>query len=583
MILLLSSGLNILFLFLNYGLLSFGLSILLATIFVNIFIFLKVYKKYKINLFIPKQFHKIYIVEGWQYIKQFQLLRIAQVSKISLFTVLLSNYGGQAFVAQYNITNKVPGLIPGFISKVIMNLFPSISSYFENDEKEKLVSYFEKVFKLGVFATLFCLYALFALNETFIALWVGADKFIGFEIFVFILLNFIIMTLISFTGIIIHSSGEFKKMPLLSFVEVIVFLTLSYILYKAIGINGFFIGYLLSMMIGLVYSLTLVNTILNINIYKWIFDGFKRFVLLLFFMILSEFFISSMIEPLLVKLFLESIVFVVLFLFLSGVYRKINLLRFFIEFYRATIKRINKKLIGGNKIVSRTACLGNDIIGRLYGNTIESINFPKNRVDLLANETNNKISLMSLYKMFNRYDILSNSIYMQNKTFFYKNIQPKAIFFDSFSELTDQKFTHNTKAFSFYCNFSDLNSSVTSFKEDISMEGLVNIDKLEKHYLLVFQRCIDTWGDIPIIFIHFPTKLDQREQFKIRAENIKKTVEKLSLHFKNLHSISIDDNYVDFAQVGNNKYKKFPYHYNDETYIEFVRRINELGVLDGKK
>lgn len=579
MILVLSSVLNILFLFFNYGLLSFGLSIFLVTIVVNIFIFLKVHKEYNINLFIPKQFHKIYIIDGWQYIKQFQLLRIAQVSKSSLFSVLLSNYGSQVLLAQYNITNKVPGLIPGFISKVVMNLFPSISSHFENDEKEKLVPYFEKVFKLGVFTTLFCLYALFALNETFITLWVGVDKFIGLEIFVFILLNFIFLTLISFTGIIIHSSGEFKKMPLLSFVEVIVFLTLSYILYKAIGINGFFIGYLLSMMIGLVYSLILVNTILSINIYKWIFDECKKFVILLIFMILSDYFINAMIESLLVKLFFEVIIFIVLFLFLSGSYTKINLLRFFVVFYRATIRRINKKLIGGDKIVSRTACLGDDIINRLYGNTIENINFPKNRVDLLNSETNNKISLMSLYKMFNRYDILSNSIYMQNKIFYDKDIKPKAIIFDSFSELTDQKFTHKTKTFSFYCNFSDLNSDSKCFKQNIIIEGLLNMEDMEKYYQLAFQKCIDTWGNVPIIFIHFPTKLDKREQFVKRGHYIKKTVEKLSYQFKNLYSISIDDSVVNFANIGDDEYRKLPYHYNDQTYIEFVMKIKQLGVL----
>ena len=156
MILVLSSLFNIILLYLNYALLSFGISILLSTFIVNIFIAFKVYKNYKINLFIPKEFHKNYIVDGWQYIKQFQLLRIAQVSKTSLFTVLLSNYGGQILVAQYNITNKIPGLIPGFISKIVMNLFPSISAHFENDERENLIPYFEKVFKLGVFTTLFC-------------------------------------------------------------------------------------------------------------------------------------------------------------------------------------------------------------------------------------------------------------------------------------------------------------------------------------------------------------------------------------------------------------------------------------------
>ncbi len=347
MILVLSSLFNIILLYLNYALLSFGISILLSTFIVNIFIAFKVYKNYKINLFIPKEFHKNYIVDGWQYIKQFQLLRIAQVSKTSLFTVLLSNYGGQILVAQYNITNKIPGLIPGFISKIVMNLFPSISAHFENDERENLIPYFEKVFKLGVFTTLFCLYALFSLNETFISLWVGADRFIGFEIFIFILLNFLFIMLTSFTGIIIHSSGEFRKTPLFALIEVIVFVSLSYLFYKLIGINGFFIGYLFSMTIGLFYSFHLVDIILNINIYKWVMDGLKWFLLLLAFMMASDYCITILFESLLLQFLSKGFVYLVLFLILSGGYTKIDLLRFVVEYYKATLKRINKKLMGG--------------------------------------------------------------------------------------------------------------------------------------------------------------------------------------------------------------------------------------------
>ena len=325
MILLLSSVLNTLFLYLDYGLLSFGISILLAVIVVNVFIAFKVFKDYKINLFIPKQFHKKHIVEGWQYVKQFQILKIAQISKTSLFTVLLGNYGGQVLVAQYNITNKVPAIIPGFISKLITNLFPSISSHFENNEQKKLIPYFEKIFKLGIFTTLFCFYALFSLNEIFISLWVGVDKFIGFEIFLFILLNFIIMTLMSFTGIIIHSSGEFKKMPLLSFVEVIVFLLLSSVLYKLMGINGFFIGYLLSMMIGLSYSLKLVGDILNISLLKWTIEGIKTFIILIASMFFINIIVISYIDSNLIKFLMIGVLYLLLFVNLSGKYTMIDL------------------------------------------------------------------------------------------------------------------------------------------------------------------------------------------------------------------------------------------------------------------
>ncbi len=233
--------------------------------------------------------------------------------------------------------------------------------------------------------------------------------------------------------------------------------------------------------------------------------------------------------------------------------------------------------------MSRTACLGNDIIERLYGKDVAIVNFSKSRIDLLSDEKTSKISLLRLYKMFNRYDILVNSIYMQKQNFFDKNIRPKAIFFDSFSELTDQKFTHKKHYFSFYSNFSDLNSDSNSFKKNITSHGLLEVEKLEKYYRLVFEKCADTWGFVPIIFIHFPSKLETREQFKQRANSIKKTIEKLSAEFCNLYSIAIDDDFVDFAKIGNEEYRKLPYHYHNETYEEFVRKIRELGVLNETK
>ena len=231
--------------------------------------------------------------------------------------------------------------------------------------------------------------------------------------------------------------------------------------------------------------------------------------------------------------------------------------------------------------MSRTACLGNEIIDRLYGKEIVNINFPKNRIDLLSIKTIQKIKLLSLYKMFTRYDILSNSIYMQNQLFYDKTIQPKAIFFDSFSELTDQRFTHKKQGFSFYCNFSDLNSDVDSFKNNIISEGLLEIRELENHYRTVFEKCIYTWGEIPIIFIHFPTKLDIREQFQKRGAEIKNIIEKLTLEYKNLHSVTIDESYVDFAEKGNEEYRKLPYHYNNATYEKFTRKIKELVETNG--
>jgi len=573
--------LTIVFLIMGFDLVWFGIAILIATVIINIILAFKVYNKYKIKLFIPYQFNMQYIKDGWNYIKQFQILRIGQVSKTALFTVLLTNYGGQQIVAQYNITSKIPQLIPGFISKVIMNFFPSISASFEKNEKDTLRVLYEKIFKLGIFTILFCFYALYSLNKLFIEMWVGIDKFIGFEIFIFILLNFVVMTLISFTGIIIQASGKFKKMPLLSFVELIVFIILSYILFKYMGLIGFFIGYLLSTLIGLSYSLYLVNNILNVNLGTWVIQGMKNFLILFILMISSDIAINLIIENSLFKFIILFVLYLLYFVFTSGGYTKIDLLRFFVEYYKSSKKRIYIAFkvhlkMGGGIIMSRTACLGNNVIDKLFSKNKININFPKNRIDKIIENNTNNISVFQLRKVFNRYDILTNSIYMQNNKFIDDTLTPEYIFFDSFSELTDQKFTHIKDKYSFYCNYGDINPNSIYFDENIKSNGLIDLDMLQDMYHDVFTKINNTYGEVPIIFMHFPSTLESREVFKNRALIIKEIIETLSSKIENLYSISIDDSYVSCPNDGTQEYKTFPYHYSNNVYDEFTKEIKKL-------
>lgn len=311
-----SCVLNIYFLYQGYGIDSLGISLLISTVVVSLFISHKVYMEYKILLMFPVTFKMRYIQDGWQYVRQFQLLRIAQIAKTSLFTVLLSYYGGQAIVAQYNISNKLPQLIPAFISKIIMNFFPSLSALFTSGKKEEIRSFYQKIFTLGIITTLFALYGIYSLNELFVDLWVGEGKFIDNNLFVYILLSFIVFSMISFTGIIIHSSGEFNKMPLLSFLEVVIFLVLSSILFHFYGLVGFFIGYVFSIAIGLIYSLKIISEMLSANILLWIWvslkQAFPSFIILIALNLFFTYIVESLFIRFIMILAIDMIVYVLL-------------------------------------------------------------------------------------------------------------------------------------------------------------------------------------------------------------------------------------------------------------------------------
>ncbi|MBT5491120.1 lipopolysaccharide biosynthesis protein [bacterium] len=305
---------NIIFLYYGYGLQSFGIASITAIIIVNIIIMYKVFINYNLFTMLPTIFIKKYLIEGLNYIKQFQLLAISQISKTSLFTVLLSNYGGQTIVAQYNLTNKIPQMVPLFLSKLVINFFPSLSSHFELNELDKVRNIFKKIFSIGISAIIFFTFSIYFLNELFIELWVGSDKFIGSDIFILILINFIILALISFTGIILQTSGEFKKLPIISILEVLIFIVLSYILFNIYGLIGFFIGYILSMSIGLIYSFFVINRILDINVFEWMYTVIKSSIPLVFLMFIVNTIATNLIDSSLIKFITIFVIFISLFI-----------------------------------------------------------------------------------------------------------------------------------------------------------------------------------------------------------------------------------------------------------------------------
>jgi len=100
---------------------------------------------------------------------------------------------------------------------------------------------------------------------------------------------------------------------------------------------------------------------------------------------------------------------------------------------------------------------------------------------------------------------------------------------------------------------------------------LLSIDKFGDEYREFFNWFENAYPDTQVYFLHFSTKLDQREEFKIRALEIKRVMIQIEKEKKYIHNIFLEDELV--VPMENND---FPYHYNDSTYEEYLKELKKV-------
>ena len=229
-------------------------------------------------------------------------------------------------------------------------------------------------------------------------------------------------------------------------------------------------------------------------------------------------------------------------------------------------------------VLSRTACLGNDIQTAAFKTEIIKINFQKSRVDHIVANTDNKVPLINACKQILRRDLWS-FIHMQSQSFFGFSKNPECIVLDSYSELTDQKFKMLEQDKFFFANYSDV--SLSEPNNQFQSQGLIDLEMLNVLYRDLFERLTQKYGKkTPIFFIHFQTALDPRQKFKARSAYILKVIEQITADNSfNLFSISINSNEVSQADDDN-----FYYHYSKPSYEAYINKfLNTLKLADGDK
>lgn len=206
------------------------------------------------------------------------------------------------------------------------------------------------------------------------------------------------------------------------------------------------------------------------------------------------------------------------------------------------------------------------------------LNLQKNRIDSLNGSFSTKQIGLSGFRVFNRRDILE-IIWIQSLKFWPLLPAPKYILMDSYSELTDQLFLFGRK--SFFANYGDLEKTLFSKKLIVSL-GLLDTDNIKSQYNLFFENISKMWHEncqFNIYFIHFPHKFESRDFFIVRAKEIQRAIDELSLVYSNLVSIVIPEDLVNQKVNSTGNYDSFPYHFDDKTAEYVVREIHHHECL----
>lgn len=231
---------------------------------------------------------------------------------------------------------------------------------------------------------------------------------------------------------------------------------------------------------------------------------------------------------------------------------------------------------GRTVVIGRTACLGQAVFDLRHKASRRPIlvNQQKARVDSLLEMLDGHPPIRSrrLRNIFVRNDVFK--LIRQQEKFPYAHWKDcDYILWDSFSELTDQKFVHKKGGWAFYSHYSDVRHS-PEFDEQFSCEGLIPLESIEPAYRRFFAYLGQKFPQKKIVYIHFSAKLDSRVSFKSRETEIRAILKRLEPEFPQLLNIYIDD-----SAVERHEDDAFPYHYGQRTNKAYLDRWVALEPL----
>ena len=255
---------------LGYGIIAFPSALLISVTLqgLTFLIIIKIhYPQIKIKI---KECNYMVKSEILVYTSKFQALRWLYTFRTQYISIAITNLIGASSLSQYMLTSRLAQLGPTFSAKFAQAFFPSMANQFAIGDIEKASQLFTKSSKVLARFAIFSGIFLITLNKSFVAVWVGVDKYAGNEVLVIIIIHMMIYIAMSQFAIVIFASKKFEKWVYWGLIEILLAIFLSYYLSLWLGLVGVVIGFFLSTLPTQIYLFKIVLYQLNLDVLKFI-------------------------------------------------------------------------------------------------------------------------------------------------------------------------------------------------------------------------------------------------------------------------------------------------------------------------
>ncbi|HVF81128.1 MAG TPA: hypothetical protein VM884_04315 [Flavisolibacter sp.] len=251
---------NLLFLFLGYGVLSIAFANFIRALYINIHNISSMFK--------VMQKHALKVVFQTAHFKKFiRIFSFTSSSKIitglsySVDMVVLARFILPAYITMYEVNRRPIAHFHSLISRHTVALMPLISHAKGKGEKEAILTLMSQQFRFYSYAALFVALVFCFNYGNLIAAWTGPDQYIGNTLLYLLVAQFFFSLLASFMANVGYALGDIKIPSVYSIIRGIIFGLAMFFTAKYFGIKG-------AIITSLVFSATIEFLFYYYRVYK---------------------------------------------------------------------------------------------------------------------------------------------------------------------------------------------------------------------------------------------------------------------------------------------------------------------------
>lgn len=228
---------NLLFLFLGYGVLSIALANLFRAVYINIHnivSMLRVLKREALQMVFQVSHFK-------KFIRIFSFTSSSKIItglSLSVDMVVLARFISPALITMYEVNRRPIGHFYSLISRHTVALMPLISHAKGKGEKDAILSLMNQQFRFYSYAALFVALVFCFNYGNLISAWTGPKQFIGNTLLYLLVAQFFFSLLVSFMTNVSYALGDIKIQSLYNIIRGIIFGAAMFYTAKHFGIKG---------------------------------------------------------------------------------------------------------------------------------------------------------------------------------------------------------------------------------------------------------------------------------------------------------------------------------------------------------